>query len=385
MHGKTIPDHERHELAESRLAGLRTWVANHRKWLMIVLLPTVLTALYLYLITADQYVSEAHFTVRSTQSSPATEGGLGQALSLVGASTQQSEASSVSDYLSSHDAVAALEKNAQLVERFRRPEADFFSRLSSEPTAETLAKFYHKQVDVKLDSSTGIAVLKVRAFRPEDAYLITNKLLELGERRVNELNQRLYASTLGLARRQLAEAEAGVTRTQGTLTSYRQGRRDINPQASGQAQIGLVSELQGQLSAARAQAAAMSAAVAGNSPQLVAVRARVRALEAQVGAQAGRLTAGGTSIAAGLGGYEELELRQQFAGKRYDAAAAALEKAREQAQRQQLFIVRVVEPNLAEKSLYPERLKIILTVFFGLMLAYGIGWLIAAGVREHAA
>lgn len=47
-------------------------------------------------------------------------------------------------------------------------------------------------------------------------------------------------------------------------------------------------------------------------------------------------------------------------------------------------MVRVVEPNLPVKALYPQRLKIVATVFFALALAYAIGWLILAGVREHA-
>jgi capsular polysaccharide transport system permease protein len=46
--------------------------------------------------------------------------------------------------------------------------------------------------------------------------------------------------------------------------------------------------------------------------------------------------------------------------------------------------VRVVEPNLPGKALHPQRLKITATVFFSLLLSYAVGWLILAGVREHA-
>ena len=86
-----------------------------------------------------------------------------------------------------------------------------------------------------------------------------------------------------------------------------------------------------------------------------------------------------------MGGYEKLKLEQGFLAKRYEAAASSLAMAREQAQRQQLYIVHVVEPNVPVKSLYPERWRITLTVLIGTLLLYSIGWLIAAGVREHAA
>ena len=40
---------------------------------------------------------------------------------------------------------------------------------------------------------------------------------------------------------------------------------------------------------------------------------------------------------------------------------------------------------MPQKALYPERGRILLTVLIALLLAYAIGWLIVAGVREHAA
>ena len=37
------------------------------------------------------------------------------------------------------------------------------------------------------------------------------------------------------------------------------------------------------------------------------------------------------------------------------------------------------------KALYPERWRVLATLLIGLLLAYSIGWLIVAGVREHSA
>lgn len=366
---------------------IRESIRRWRKLLLLVALPTAILAFYLFAIAADQYESEAHFIVRASSESPAAGSGLGQILSLTGGlSAAQAESMSVSDYLSSHDAVGALRADAALVERFRRPEADQLSRLGSDdPTAEGLLKYYRRHVDVAFDSQTGITTLRVRTFRPEDSLAIVTRLLALGERRVNALNRRAYDDMLAVSRRQLAGAEEAVAKAQGEMTRFRQGRRNFDPPTSGEAQIRLVSSLTASLAAARAQLASMAGSIVPASPQYVAMAARVRALEAQVGVQSGRLAGSGRTMASDLGAYEELRLRQDFAAKRYAAAAAAVEKAREQAQKQQLFIVRVVEPNMPEKALYPKRWTILATVFCGLLLLYGIGWLIAAGVKEHAA
>ncbi len=364
------------------------WANANRGFLLVVVLPTLLLTSYLYLVSADQYQSEAHFIIRKSSSSTAPATGFGEMLGLVGGATQtQTDAASVSDYLTSHDAVAALNAKTNLIERFRRPEADPFSRLNTaSPTPEKLLKYYKKMVLVHTDRDTGITILQVRAFRRDDAYDIIQSLLQLGEQQVNALNERSFSDAVKDATLQLTQAENAVADVQSHMTNFRQSRGDIDPQWSGEAQVKLVTELNGNLASARAQLNAMGASISHSSPQYLALDRQVRSLETQAAVQSNR-AAGSSSktIATNLGGYEDLKLRQEFAAKRYDAAAANLEKARADAQRQQLYLVRIVDANRPVKSLYPERGRVVLTVFIGLLLIYSIGWLIAAGVREHAA
>lgn len=366
---------------------VRAWVRAKRMFLLVVVLPTLLVAGYYFLIAANQYESEAHFMVRASETTPVAGSGLGQVLSMAaGPTTSQAEAMSVADYLTSHDVVATLQRRIGLIERFQRPEADIVSRLRGDRvTPERLLKYYLKQVQVHYSTDKGITTLAVRSFRPQDSYDIIRALLALGEQRVNALNVRSYSDSLSQAARQLREAEEGVAASQVALTRFRQTRGDIDPRGSGEAQIQLVSSLERNLSAARSQLAAMQGVISPDSPQYVALSRRVQALQSQVAAQSGRLTGGGSAIAADLGGYEDLRIRQEFAAKRYETAAASFEKARDQARKQQLYVVRVVDPNMPVKSLYPERWRIVGTVFIALLLVYAIGWLLAAGVREHAA
>lgn len=371
----------------SAAARAREWIRDKRVFLLAVVLPTLLVAGYYFLIAADQYESEAHFMVRAAETTPAAGTGLGQVLSMAaGPTTSQTEAMSVADYMTSHDVVAALQRRVGLKERFQRPEADIVSRLRGDRvTPERLLKYYLKQVEVHYSTDKAITSVTVRSFRPQDSYDIIRAILALGEQRVNALNLRAYSDSVSQSALQLREAEDGVARSQVALTSFRQSRGDIDPKGSGAAQIQLVSALEQNLSAARSQLAAMSGVISPDSPQYIALSRRVRALQAQVAAQSGRLTGGGSAIAADLGNYEDLRIRQEFAAKRYETAAAAYEKAREEARKQQLYLVRVVDANMPVKSLYPQRWRIIGTVFAALLLTYAIGWLIVAGVREHAA
>lgn len=361
------------------------WARRNLAFLAIVVAPSLLTAAYFYLLAADQYQSEAHFVVRTADASPGPSVGVGQLLGIGGAVSQsRSDALSVNDYLSSQELVDRLGRRLDLETMFRRPEADILSRMADSAPPEAKLKYLRKRVDVVFSEESGITSLKVRSFRPQDSRDILEAMLKLGEERVNLLNARTDRDGLKSARSQLVEAEQGLMSVQERLTHFRRAGADIDPTTTGRAQIGLVSTLEASLSQARSQLAAMRGIITPSSPQYVALAARVRALEGQVAAQGSKMTEGGQAIATNMGGYENLQIRQQFAAKRYENAAANLERKRDQVARQQLYIIRVVDPNLPVRSEFPQRGRIVITVFFSLFVAYGIIWLTFAGIREHA-
>lgn len=368
----------------------RRWWEGASAWrypVLLVLLPTLIVAAYYYLVAADQYESEAHFVVNSISSHGSSSSSLSLLLgSSEGGGGAQTQTSAVPDYLESHDAVAALRKRLDLVAMFQRPEADALSRLGeASPTPEILLRYYKKMVKVHYDRDTGITTLNVRAFRPADAYAIASQLLLLSEAQVNRMNKRRYQDAVSAAQAQVEVAENRVAQVQGRMTSYRQRSRDIDPEVSGESQIRLVSGLKAQLATVQAALATMSGTIGHSSPQYVAMQRQARSLQGQIAAQSAELTGGAATVASSLGGYEDLRVQQQFAAKNYEAAAASLVKAQEEATRQQLYIARVVDANVPVKSLFPQRERIVLITFIALCLAYGIGWLIVAGVREHAA
>ena len=118
MHGFMTPADQEDDREIGLIERIRT-IAWARRWLIgIVVLPTLIAAVYLYGFASDQYESEAHFLVHSSDRPQIASTGAGAALSLLtGASSGHNEAMSVADYLTSHDAVAALRRGDHLVER----------------------------------------------------------------------------------------------------------------------------------------------------------------------------------------------------------------------------------------------------------------------------
>ncbi len=104
MYGIIEPAAADNQRDRSPLRRIAHWVKVRRMLMLIVVLPTLLTATYLYLFAADQYESEAHFLVRAAGPQQAPTIGVSEALSsMTGINSGQDEAMSVADYLTSHD------------------------------------------------------------------------------------------------------------------------------------------------------------------------------------------------------------------------------------------------------------------------------------------
>ncbi|WP_198378455.1 capsule biosynthesis protein [Neoroseomonas rubea] len=352
----------------------------------LVLLPTVLAIVYFYLVAAPQYVSEARFVVRSRAEAPQPSLGnmISAAVGGAGGLSTAAEAHSVRDFLLSHDAVARAQDKIDLIAIWQRTEADLLARLRHEEP-ERLTKYYNGMVTAQLDGLTGLLTLRARAFRPEDARAIATTLIELSESLVNRLSERAREDSLRVAREEVAIAERRVLESRAALTRFREEQQDLDSAGSVQAAVATIGGLETALAAVQAELRERMAFMRPDNPALQVTRNRVAALERQIEAERSRRTQGGGALAQQLAGFERLMLERDFADRQLASATASLEGARMEAQRQQMYLARVVEPNLAVYPLYPRKLISVGSIFLGLSVAFGIGWLLVAGMREHAA
>lgn len=368
--------------APSRGFGAALW--RRRFYLLFAVLPTLLAGIYLYGFATGQYVSEARYLVRGRQMSSGT-GSLDAMLGAAGFKSSSEEALAVRDYLHSANALEALQKNVRLTELYRRPEADLLARLwIANPPLELLQLYHNSMSNVQLDTTSGISTLRSRAFRAEDAQAITEQQLRLAEDFVNQLSSRARDETLRIAQLELERAEERVRSSQAALTAWRQREQAVDP--SKNAEIGLtsVAALESALTLARAELQEKSAYMRTDNPQIATLRNRIASLQSEIRDQRRRLTLGGEDLPTQLAAYERLMLEREFADKQLGSATASLETARLDAQRQQMFLARVVAPSLAEYPLYPRAWIILISMFLVLSVLYGIGWMLVSGMREHA-
>jgi capsular polysaccharide transport system permease protein len=354
------------------------------RWL-VVLLPTLLAGLYYVAVASDRYVSEAKIVVRSA-SDQAAVGGLSSFLKTAGIGGPD-DLSVVQAYIRSRDAVRALQEKLPVREIFGPPDADFVARWPSifyGGTEEDLYRYYLTMVTVTPNHTTGVLTVSVQAFQPEQAKAVASALVDLAEGMVNRLNERVRTESIKSADEEVERSERDLVASQVALTQFRNRELILDPERSAV----LLSELIGKLNAELASTLAQIAQLrenAPNNPQLGPLNAHVESIRQQIEAQKKIVSSAGSGLADKMSEYERLNLQQQFATRRLAAAVAYTTVAKAQARRQQIFLEKIAEASLADKSTQPRRIANTMTILGFSLLFYLIVWVVGAGVREHAA
>jgi len=351
----------------------------------IVGLPTLVAGVYFFAIASDLYLSEAKFIVRSPKQVQTSS--IGALLQSTGLGRAVDDTAVVEDFIMSRDAVRKLERENDLRAIFDRPEGDFVTRFPGilmRSDFEALFRRYDHFVSVETDNTSGVTALRVKAYRPEDAQMIARALVGYSEQLVNELNERARRDALDTARREVDRAEQQISQIQKELTTYRVQQKMLDPKTASNG----VLELIGQMNAAQATARTQLGELlknSPNSPQIPLVKTRIASLDTLIAEERAKLSGETNSVVTTLTEYERLTLDRELAEKALASAFTSLEAARLEAQRQQLYIETIAQPNLADYPLYPKRLLSFGMVLASCLLAYGIAWLLVMSAREHAA
>lgn len=352
-------------------------------FIAVVVLPTLLASLYYGLMASDVFISESRFVVRSPQRQVQT--GLGALLQGTGFARSQDDTYSVLDFIRSRDALRKLDGELRLRAAFSDPGIDFLSRfpaLDHDPSFEALYRHYLKHIDVTYDTASSIAVLRVRAFRAEDAFKINGSLLQMGEELINQLNTRSRNDLIEAAKGEVRQAEERAKDSALALSAYRAKGEVFDPERQGTVQLQSTARLREELVAAEAQLAQVRQ-LSPSNPQIPGLLNRVEVLRRSIAGEEARLVGKESGLTSKSPVYDRLQLEKTFADRQLGSALAALDAARNEAARKQLYLEHLVEPNQPDSAIEPRRWRSILTVFVVGLVAWGVVSLIVASVREH--
>ncbi len=353
-------------------------------FLLVVALPVFLSVLYFGFLASDVYISESQFVIRSPQRP--TQSPLGAILQTAGFSNASDEANAAQSFAVSRDALRALNQDGAFEKAFTRPSIsiiDRFNPLGLQGSFERLYRYFRGKVSLSQDSATNTMVLQVRAYTPDDAYRFNQRLLDLTEATVNRLNARGRNDLVQYAQSEVDTAKARSQTAALALAAYRNRSGVVDPQLEAQAQLQMISSLQSQLIGARTELAQVQR-YAPQNPRIPVLQTQIGTIESQIKSELGKVTGGRNSLAGNTVQYQRLTLESDFADKQLAASLSSLEQAKDDARRKQAYVERIVQTNLPDAPLEPQRLRGILATLVLSLIAYGILRMLLAGVKEHA-
>lgn len=386
MNVSTI-DHEMLRKVVVRSRGPH-WIVKHRWLALFVGLPTLVALIYYGFIASPVYVSQSTFVIKTPGQKSVPSLSLANLVQTSGLASGQEQTKEVLQYIRSRNALSDLQskKGANVRAVYSRPGVDFLSRFAGpfrDPSFESLYRYYGSMIGADVDTDSGLAVLETRAFTAKDAYSLNVKLLELSESLVNQLNERAEGRAISEAQVRVREAEDRVRNARVAISSYRSQQQLLDPAKQAAGVLDISNKLVSEQAALQAQLELIER-VTPRNPAIPTVRSRIAAVSREIAAQNGRAVGPPTAIASKLSTYEKLQVEQEFATQMLTAASASLEQARADAQKQQFYLERVVEPDLPDDSVLPHRLKRILVVFGASLCLYFVGWMLIVGILEHA-
>ena len=352
-------------------------------FLLIVALPAVVSGIYYFLLASDRYVVEVMFTVRGVKG--AQGGGLSSLFRTFGITRAEDDTYAVIDFILSRDGVRKLDERCSLQPIFGGPGVDIFSsypRPWRGDSYEALYEYYLNRVEAWYESKGGTVTLRVSAFRAEDAEKVARELLRLSEELVNQINGRAQADAIKNAELELQRAESRVVEAQRKITSFRNSEFMLDPQADSLKLAELVTRLKGELADTQRQ---LNETLQGqpSNPVIQSLRSHITALQNQIATEGAKIAGGATPLASKIEVYQRLTLDRGFADRDLGIAISALQTARQEARRQQLYIETVVSPHKPDEAIEPRSTRYVLTILVISLAAYSMLWLVISGSREH--
>jgi len=354
---------------------------------LCVLLPTLVVALYLVFVAANQYVAEMRFAVRGATQRLTNAGTAGNRLgggglgTLVMLNTSQ-EVHIVVSYLRSQGIISDLSSELDLRAMFARRGLDFLSAIDRDAPSEKFLEYWLKMVAAEVEAISGIATIRVTTFSPQDSLSLANAILERSERLVNDFVLRVRRDVLMRAEIEIRRAAQRVIAARATLQKFRNEHRVIDPTGSAKSSFDTIVQMRRDRIAAEVELGAALSWLSQTAPRMAEIRARIRIMDEQIRSIESQLTnANGRDPGRAteeIRAYELLEFEATMADNFLVAAEGALTEAKLDLDRQHIYLETFVRPMLPQDAEYPRALAGTIAVFLGLLIFWSIATMMGA-------
>lgn len=355
-------------------------------FILLVVIPTILGAVYYSHFASDRYAASTGFAVRGVDSGGGLDS-IGALTGLASTGSTTSDSYIILRYLASRDLIDQISEDFDLRGAFSAPEIDYISRLDPTSTVEEFVQYWQRRLQTSFDSTSGIITFEVQAFDPDQSHQLALLVLDRVQQLVNGLSSSARHDSVRFAQTEVARAETRLREAQLSLQRFRADEGSINLITKASLEAQLISGLEIQLVNLNTQIASIIDVVDATSPVLTGLQRDALALKNQIDERQQAVSSNDLTNSAGsaevLATYENLEIERTFAQQTFASALSSLENARIDAGRLQRYLAVYSHPLIPEEAIYPYRIRNIFLIALVSLGLWAIGTLITYAVRDH--
>lgn len=368
--------------------GWSRFFTKKNSFLLFVLLPSVLGALYYFAIASSQYVAETRLVVRTIGVSERfDQSEQREGRSIVGGDSLTQDSYIVANYLKSPQLVRKLESDINLRELFSRKGIDSLSRLADDASFEDLHDFWQQHVDTYVDGPSGIIVFTVRAFSPEDSVAISKAALSAADEMIDQISERAKGDLVSRGEHDVVLALEDYQKALGDLRDYQNKTGILDPVSSAKMTSEVIAKLTEQKLQLQVSLNSLVAAKADNTARARQLQRSIEAIDDQIqlrqNSLAGTKASGEPQLSSSMTEFARLETRRLVTQALYESTVKNLDTAKSTALKRTTFISIFSDAHIPEDSKYPHRLSEWLILSAGLLTLWMTGTLIWMSIEDH--
>jgi capsular polysaccharide transport system permease protein len=371
-------------IAASRSERWRSRIAWRRLVVRIIGIPMLCVLLYGLLIAPRGKAVDSSFVmVRAGETRDAS-----QVAGLIGAGGGEglADAYRIREYLTSREAMMAMERRYGFLAHFREGTWDPLSRpfdlplLGIDPHG-----FYQRKIEIGIDVREGIVRLRVEALTAEDSRRFAIGLLGLARERTKAISDMLDTDQIASLEQDVRRAEGEMREASDHLANVQRRQRVLDPQVAATTTYQLVANLEATLVGRQAQRDSILANGMTESPLLARIDAEIASLHKQIESVRARLAggAGSNSLAEAATDLGPANTRLRLTQLALEASLRTLEQANLNTIGQRRYLVVVSNPVLPYETWQTRILELLGATLIGTLLAWGAVGIVRA--RSHLA
>ena len=357
-------------------------------FLLMVVVPLLVTAWYLWAVAEDQYGSVAGFTVRQEEGQGASEL-LGGLVALTGGNAA-GDSEILYEFIQSQALIRQIDADLDIRAHYSAVwDSDPVFALRPGASIEDLEDYWGRIVRVSHDQGAGLLEVRVRAFDRQMAQDIATAIVAHSQDMINDLNAQAREDAMRFARADLEEAVARLSEARQALTAFRTRTQIVDPQADIQGRMGVMNNLQQQLAQALIDLDLLAETTNSGDPRFTQGQRRIQVIRDRLARERVAVARGSEDSVDGqdypslIAEFEGLIVEREFAEQNYRAALSAMDLARDDVIRQSRYLATYIQPTLAETAEYPQRDVILGLAALFVGLSWAVGCLIYYSIRDR--